>query len=113
MNQNAPDNVFALASYLNREQYGERPLFYGQTHQSRVVYDVKDNGEVTPMYKEGRPIYAKTVKTSEDQPDHYEITGYKKDYVMAPELNMLFPRIYSGAHAAATATGSAGCTANR
>ncbi|NBH91971.1 DUF2723 domain-containing protein [Duncaniella muris] len=101
MNQNAPDNVFALASYLNREQYGERPLFYGQTHQSRVVYDVKDNGEVTPMYKEGRPIYAKTVKTSEDQPDHYEITGYKKDYVMAPELNMLFPRIYSGAHAAA------------
>lgn len=101
MNQNAPDNVFALASYLNREQYGERPLFYGQTHQSRVVYEVKDNGEVTPMYKEGRPIYAKVVKTSEDQPDHYEITGYKKDYVMAPELNMLFPRIYSGAHAAA------------
>ncbi|MDE5989533.1 MAG: DUF2723 domain-containing protein [Duncaniella sp.] len=101
MNQNAPDNVFALASYLNREQYGERPLFYGQTHQSKVVYEVKDNGEVTPMYKTGRPIYAKTVKTSEDQPDHYEITGYKKDYVMAPELNMLFPRIYSGAHAAA------------
>ncbi len=101
MNQNAPDNVFALASYLNREQYGERPLFYGQTHQSRVVYEVKDNGEVTPMYKEGRPIYAKVVKASEDQPDHYEITGYKKDYVMAPELNMLFPRIYSGAHAAA------------
>ena len=29
MNQNAPDNVFALASYLNREQYGERPLFSG------------------------------------------------------------------------------------
>ena len=29
MNQNAPDNVFALSSYLNREQYGQRPLFYG------------------------------------------------------------------------------------
>ena len=101
MNQNAPDNVFALASYLNREQYGERPLFYGQTNQSSVVYEVKNNGEVSPMYKEGRPIYAKVVKTSPDQPDHYEITGYKKDYVMAPELNMLFPRIYSGAHSAA------------
>ena len=25
MNQNSPDNVFALSSYLNREQYGERP----------------------------------------------------------------------------------------
>ncbi|MDE6331898.1 MAG: DUF2723 domain-containing protein, partial [Muribaculaceae bacterium] len=31
MNQNAPDNVFTLASYLNREQYGESPLFYGPT----------------------------------------------------------------------------------
>jgi len=101
MNQNAPDNVFALASYLNREQYGERPLFYGQTNQSSVVYEVKDNGEVSPMYKEGRPLYAKVVKTSPDQPDHYEITGYKKDYVMSPELNMLFPRIYSGPHTAA------------
>ena len=31
MDQNSPDNVFALSSYLNREQYGDRPLFYGQT----------------------------------------------------------------------------------
>ncbi|MBJ2191231.1 MAG: DUF2723 domain-containing protein [Muribaculaceae bacterium] len=101
MNQNAPDNVFALASYLNREQYGERPLFYGQTHQSSVVYEIDAQGQASPMYKEGKPLYAKVVKTSTDQPDHYEITGYKKDYVMAPELNMLFPRIYSGQHAAA------------
>ncbi|MCM1077560.1 MAG: DUF2723 domain-containing protein [Bacteroides sp.] len=101
MNQNAPDNVFALASYLNREQYGERPLFYGQTHQSSVVYEIDSKGQPTPMYKEGKPIYAKVVKTTPDQADHYEITGYKKDYVMAPELNMFFPRIYSGAHTAA------------
>ena len=101
MNQNAPDNVFALASYLNREQYGERPLFYGQTNQSSVVYEIDAQGQASPMYKEGKPLYAKVVKTSPDQPDHYEITGYKKDYVMAPELNMLFPRIYSGAHTAA------------
>ena len=101
MNQNAPDNVFALASYLNREQYGERPLFYGQTNQSSVVYEIDAQGAASPMYKEGKPLYAKVVKTSPDQADHYEITGYKKDYVMAPELNMLFPRIYSGAHTAA------------
>ena len=98
MNQNAPDNVFALASYLNREQYGERPLFYGQTNQSSVVYEIDANGQASPMYTEGRPIYAKVVKTAPDQADHYEITGYKKNYVMAPELDMLFPRIYSGAH---------------
>ena len=41
MNQNAPDNVFALSSYLNREQYGDRPLFYGETINSTPVYEVK------------------------------------------------------------------------
>lgn len=101
MNQNAPDNVFALASYLNREQYGERPLFYGQTNQSSVVYEIDAQGQASPMYKEGRALYAKTVKTSPEQPDRYEITGYKKEYVMSPELNMFFPRIYSGLHTAA------------
>ena len=30
MDQNSPDNMFSLLSYLNREQYGDRPLFYGQ-----------------------------------------------------------------------------------
>lgn len=34
MNQNTPDNVFALSSYLNREQYGETPLLYGYTFES-------------------------------------------------------------------------------
>ncbi len=98
MNQNAPDNVFALSSYLNREQYGERPLFYGQTNNSTVVYEVKSDGSVSPKFNTGKALYAKVVKTSPDQPDKYEITGYKKNYVMAPELDMLFPRIYSGAH---------------
>ena len=27
MDQNSPDNVFSLTYYLNREQYGDRPLF--------------------------------------------------------------------------------------
>lgn len=101
MNQNAPDNVFALSSYLNREQYGERPLFYGQTNNSSVVYEVNNNGSVSPKYTPGKALYSKVVKTSPDQPDRYEITGYKKNYVMAPELDMLFPRIYSGAHTGA------------
>lgn len=37
MNQNSPDNVFSLASYLNREQYGSRPLFYGETPYSQPL----------------------------------------------------------------------------
>ena len=34
MNQNHPDNAFALLRYLNREQYGDRPLFFGQYYNS-------------------------------------------------------------------------------
>ncbi|MDE5726935.1 MAG: DUF2723 domain-containing protein [Duncaniella sp.] len=98
MNQNAPDNVFALGSYLNREQYGERPLFYGQTNNSGVVYQVNRDGTTKPIYDEGKAQYSKAVKASPDDPDRYEVTGYKKEYMMNPELNMVFPRIYSGAH---------------
>ena len=103
MNQNAPDNVFALASYLNREQYGERPLFYGQTNQSAVVYEVDQYGMPKPVYDEGTPLYAKAVKTSPSDPDRYVLYGCKKDYKMTPELDMLFPRIYSGPHTGAYA----------
>ena len=101
MNQNAPDNVFDLASYLNREQYGERPLFYGQTYQSGVVYEVGADGQPVPKYDEGEAQYSKVAKTSPSDPDHYQLTGHKKNYVMTPELNMLFPRTYSGPHTAA------------
>ena len=101
MNQNAPDNVFSLSSYLNREQYGERPLLYGQTYQSGPVYEVTSSGTPVPITKGGKTLYAKDVKTSPDQPDRYVATGEKKNYEMMPELNMLFPRIYSGPHAGA------------
>ena len=53
MNQNAPDNVFSLASYLNREQYGDRPLFYGMTLNSEPVYQIA-NGVQQPVVKEGK-----------------------------------------------------------
>lgn len=100
MNQNAPDNVFALSSYLNREQYGDRPLFYGETFNSSPVYEVGSDGTTTPVVHEGHALYARQVKESESEPDKYINTGYKKEYEMMPELNMVFPRIYSSAHAA-------------
>ena len=97
MNQNAPDNVFALASYLNREQYGERPLFYGQTNNSSVVYEASPSGQLTPQYSDGAPQYAKATKTSPAQKDSYVFQGYKKNYRMSPELDMLFPA-YTAEH---------------
>lgn len=51
MNQNAPDNVFSLSSYLNREQYGDRPLFYGPSFKSTVLYQVDNTGNYNFMKK--------------------------------------------------------------
>ena len=95
MNQNAPDNVFALSSYLNREQYGESPLFYGPTFNSSVLYEVTADGSTRPVVDEGKALYTKEVKDSPADPDRYFLTGYKKNYSYNPELNMVFPRLYS------------------
>lgn len=96
MDQNSPDNVFALGSYLNREQYGNRPLIYGQTFNASVVYQEQKDGTHKPLTNQGKALYAKEVKTSPDQPDRYKFLGYDEEYVMSPELNMLFPRMYEG-----------------
>ena len=37
IDENSPDNVFALLSYLNRDQYGENPLLYGQYYNAPLV----------------------------------------------------------------------------
>lgn len=99
MDQNSPDNIFSLASYLNREQYGERPLLYGQTFNSSVLYQVDDRGTAKPVSEKGKPNYTKVVKDDKNDRDEYIMSGYSEDYVMTPELNMLFPRMYSGASA--------------
>ncbi len=93
INQNAPDNVFSLASYLNREQYGESPLFYGTTFTSEVMRDSQGNAISEESYG-----YAKTVKDSPDDPDHYDEVLTKTTYSYVPEQNMFFPRIYSAQH---------------
>ena len=38
MNQNEPDNVFALGSYLNREQYGDTPLLTGPKFSETISF---------------------------------------------------------------------------
>jgi hypothetical protein len=101
MNQNSPDNVFALSSYLNREQYGDRPLIYGNTFNSGIVYEVDAQGRPHALKNEGKTLYGKVVKNSPSDPDRYEAIGKKTDYVMNPELDMLFPRMYDSKYAQA------------
>ncbi|MBQ7209443.1 MAG: DUF2723 domain-containing protein [Paludibacteraceae bacterium] len=94
MDQNSPDNVFSLKYYLNREQYGDRPLLYGQTYSAPVDLRIEGNMCV-PIDKQGRPQYAPAPKTDTDTKDHYIITGYKSSYQYMKEFCMLFPRMYS------------------
>ena len=89
MDQNSPDDVFALKSYLNREQYGDTPLLFGESYASE--YEYKSDG--TPNYTEGETLYAKKVKTSPNESDEYEAYDTKKKY--KHQLCMLFPRMYS------------------
>ncbi len=92
MDQNSPEDIFTLGTYLNREQYGSRPLFYGQSYNSQVKLKAED-GYCVPVSKQGAPVYQRKEKASPDEPDRYEIQRYDIEYVYAQ--NMVFPRMYS------------------
>ena len=98
MDQNSPEDIFTLGEYLGREQYGTRPLFYGQTYASRPALKVTDKGCLYDV-KEGAPVYQRKEKENADEKDSYEIVRHKTEYVYAQ--NMLFPRMYSSDHAKA------------
>ena len=77
MDQNNPQNLFNLQYYLNREQYGDRPLFFGPYYNSQPV-DIKD----------GKTLYA--VKDGK-----YVEIGNKQDWIYKDGHTTIFPRMYS------------------
>ncbi|OQX97837.1 MAG: hypothetical protein B6I20_11875 [Bacteroidetes bacterium 4572_117] len=79
MDQNKPDNLFSLLSYLNRDQYGQNPLIYGQYFNSKVI-----------DYEQGTPTYVK-------KNGRYEIADYKVGYKFEAGSKTFFPRMYSNA----------------
>ena len=80
MDQNSPNNIFALLGYLNREQYGDSPLFYGQYYSA--PYDLnKRFSETKPVYSQ---IDGKYVATTRRLKANYD-----------DRFKTLFPRMYS------------------
>jgi hypothetical protein len=75
LNNSAPKDAFSFLSYLNREQYGDRPLGYGPNY----------NSERTGV-TEGKTIWRKGK-------EKYEVAGKKTDYEYSN--NTLLPRMYS------------------
>ena len=77
MDQNNPENLFSLQYYLNREQYGDRPLIRGQYYSAPLI-DMKD-GKKTYTKKDGK----------------YVVTNRNLEYVYEPRFVTIFPRMYS------------------
>ena len=98
MDQNSPEDVFTLGSYLSRDQYGDSPLLYGQAYTSQVAFDVNGNMCI-PKRKEGAPIWQRKEKASDNEKDSYFVVSHKDKLVYAQ--NMIFPRMHSSAHAKA------------
>lgn len=82
MDQNSPEDVFSLMDYLNREQYGNCPLFYGQHFNAKIDRQASAKTKGSPEYiqRNGK----------------YEVVGYKQDIIY--QDNVFFPRMYSEYH---------------
>lgn len=78
IDMNDPEQPFSLLSYLNREQYGENPLVYGQYFYAKVV-----------DYKKGAYQYAKGADGK------YEEVGQKIERVYDPKDCTIFPRMWA------------------
>lgn len=74
INMNDPSDPMRLLPYLNREQYGERPLLRGS------------NFDAQPVDMKSEPRYGRVG-------DRYEIVDEKADYVYDPSTMVLFPRM--------------------
>ncbi len=93
MDQNSPDNIFSLQYYLNREQYGNRPLVYGATFDAPMKLKVEGNNCTYDIDKE--PLYAPKPKDNPNEKDKYIVAGHKYNPKKNKKFMMLFPRMYS------------------
>ncbi len=82
LDENNPENLFSLLSYLDREQYGDRPLVYGQYYNAPVV---GSEDKYTYLPKDGK--YIRTKRTN-------------PKYIYDSKFMTIFPRMYSpqGSH---------------
>jgi hypothetical protein len=80
INMNKPQDPYRLLSYLNREQYGDRPLVFGPQYSA-------DNYDIERVDDDGAVIYKN--KTT----GKYEEVDKKFKYVWKDGVEVLFPRM--------------------
>ena len=77
MDENNPETVFELLSYINREQYGDRPLLKGPYYNAPIL-----------STRQGRPTYRQIG-------GKYKVINRRAEYVYDDKLTTVFPRMYS------------------
>lgn len=123
INESAPNDIFSLQRYIAREQYGSKPLFYGETPYSRPVFiEEWQKDKDLPQYSryllhkeaphyvtalpQPRMVYRSRMLSHSDSMNNrsvtennhgYLISDYRFSRITTPELNMWFPRITSSA----------------
>lgn len=78
IDEGSPDNVFSLLSYIQRDQYGDKPLFYGQYYNAPQISS-----------KDGAPIYYQNKETGV-----YEVIGHKTEIEYDKRFCGFFPRMH-------------------
>ncbi len=81
INENAPKDATSLLTYLNREQYGDTPLLYGQ-YFTATAYDIKES-----------PTTTKYVKNKETK--RYDAVVRSGSPKFNDNVCTVFPRMYS------------------
>ena len=81
INENSPEDAVSLLSYLNREQYGDWPILYGQYYNSPTM-----------DYKDGNPVYMRN-----DEKGKYVIVDDRKSTIPVYDnkFTTIFPRMWS------------------
>ena len=93
MDQNSPEDIFTLGSYMSREQYGSYPLFKGEAYCSQGQAYAAGAIE----YKH-RMRTQRVEKADPTDADRYEEIEETTGVSYPAGLTMLFPRIWSASH---------------
>ncbi|MCS7073297.1 MAG: DUF2723 domain-containing protein, partial [Bacteroidia bacterium] len=82
IDENNPENIINFLSYMKREQYGDRPLAFGNMYNAIAIDE-----------KEGQPTYLKLSKEK-----RYVVGEPKREYEYREGASRVFPRMYSSQH---------------
>ena len=82
MDQDSPEDIFSLGEYLAREQYGSRPLLYGQAYSSEPAYKYSPNGYYEADVVIKGKSYGRKEKKNENEKDSYYVMDEKRSKAM-------------------------------